>query len=242
MRRYEELVSFHYSIDTTSLTTVTKVLSYLDITSLLKMSLTLYNICLIVFSSFCICLPLLYISCTAMYYIYPKMKVRKFFYGRWFVLSGDIFLWVLLQPFIMTMVSYLTCPSILVNNLGLKCDSSESFYTLKIAVAISGLVISFFTIWFLSYFFFNGGFSTKKDALACDNTINVLIFSFYRVAFSILITLSYDSYTFFLLLLLFNLLSTSFLAYLFILHSGLLTFRNKYIRNLFQSLTIVLFS
>jgi len=89
------------------------------------------------------------------------------------------------------------------------------------------------SLWFFSYFFFNGGFSTKKDALACDSTVNILLFSIYRLLFSVMITLSFNSYAFFICLIVFNLVCSGFLAFIFNFHSGLITFRHKYVRDLF---------
>lgn len=103
-----------------------------------------------------------------------------------------------------------------------------------------GCILGFFTIWFLSIFFFNGGFSTKKDSLACDNTVYIYIFNLYRIIFSIIICLRKSDYFFFVLYLIINLLFSAFLSYQFALNSGLLTFRNKYIRNLFKFLMLIL--
>ena len=119
LRRYEELIAIHYTIASSNLTTATKVLSYIDIFSLLKISISIYDIVLVVAGAFSILLPFLYIVCASMHALYPHIKVRKFFYGRWFVLAGEAFLWVLMQPLVMTLVSYITCPYVLVNNIGL---------------------------------------------------------------------------------------------------------------------------
>jgi len=96
LRRYEELLAIHYTIADSNLATATKVLSYLDIFSLLKLSIAIYNLTLIVVGAFSIALPFLYVVCASMHAIYPSMKVRKFFYGRWFVFAGEAFLWLLL--------------------------------------------------------------------------------------------------------------------------------------------------
>jgi len=142
----------------------------------------------------------------------------------------------------MTLVSYVTCPDVLVKNIGLSCSSDDSLRALKLVLVIAALAMIVLSTWFFSYFFFNGGFSTKKDALACDNTVNILLYSMYRLAFSVMITFSFDSYAFFICLILFNLVSSGFLSFIFVFHSGLITFRHKYVRDLFQILILLLFS
>ncbi|EAR94555.2 transmembrane protein, putative (macronuclear) [Tetrahymena thermophila SB210] len=239
---YKNLMNKHYTIASDNLSTVINVISYVDITTVLQFNSTMYMVMLFVSSAYMVFTLALYVTCYFIRASNENIKVRKFFYGRWFLYLCEYLQWILLQPIYITLISYITCYQPVQSNLNIQCNTSDSLFFIKIAVICLGLLAGSFTVWYTTMFLFNGSFSSKKDTLACDNTIYILQFNIYRILFSLVICLRSDSYFYFIGYLLYNFLFSAYLSYQFYLNQGLMTFKNKYVRNLFKLLMVLLFS
>ncbi|KAL4511596.1 hypothetical protein ABPG72_012441 [Tetrahymena utriculariae] len=242
VQNYKDLMNMHYTIASDNLSTVINVVSYIDVTTILKFNSTMYMVLIFLSSAYMIFTLALYVTCYFIRSSNEHIKVRKFFYGRWFLYLCEYLQWILLQPIYITLISYITCYQPIQSNLNIQCNTSDSLFSIKIAVICLGLLVGSFTVWYTTMFLFNGSFSSKKDTLACDNTIYILQFHVYRILFSLVVCLRSDSYFYFLGYLIFNFLFSAYLSYQFYLNQGLMTFKNKYVRNLFKILMVLLFS
>ncbi|KAL4500954.1 hypothetical protein ABPG73_013692 [Tetrahymena malaccensis] len=202
----------------------------------------MYMVLIFVSSAYMVFTLALYLTCYFIRSSNEHLKVRKFFYGRWFVYLCEYLQWILIQPLYITLFSYITCYQPVQSNLKIQCNTSDSLFFIKIPVICLGLLTGSFLVWYTTMFLFNGSFSSKKDTLACDNTIYILQFNVYRILFSLIVCLRSDSYYYFIGYLLYNFLFSAYLSYQFNLNQGLMTFKNKYVRNLFKILTVLLFS
>ena len=86
-------------------------------------------------------MPLLYVACVLDKYYHPDIKVRKNFYGRWFVNLSEYFNWICFYPFVIVFLAYIACNSEIMDEIGITCDMSTQRIVLTSIVSFA-LILS----------------------------------------------------------------------------------------------------
>ncbi|EGR29365.1 hypothetical protein IMG5_156920 [Ichthyophthirius multifiliis] len=238
LHKYNDFLISQYNLKQTNLNELINIVKYLDILYLLSMSSTSYLIVLIFSVFYFLMLFLLFLICFLKKYINTQIKPRKYFFGRWFVILGQLFNWILFMPLIITQMSYLFCLEDIFSQIKIICSSSSVYFY----ISIIGLFFGILDMWYLGIFFFNSGNQSKKDALACDYSINLLKFDFCRFIISIFVCFKFQSYSYSIFYIFLNNLISGYLVYLFLFADGLFTFKNKQIKDFFQIQIIIYFA
>ncbi|KAL4499680.1 hypothetical protein ABPG72_017220 [Tetrahymena utriculariae] len=192
-------------------------LKYLDIAQLIGFAGLSSMLIAIGASIYMIIMTFLYCFSYVEKFLNPKIKPRKYFYGRWFVNMANYFQQILFFPFNVIFLSFITCSKENLEGESENCSfntDNSNYYSIVFCFSLVGIILSVLNEWWLQVYFYNMKLF-KKDAMSVEKEpqflLEVSICRFILVIFTTVRATSSQAY-----FVLFLLIQTLAFLYLYI--------------------------
>ncbi|KAL4476170.1 hypothetical protein ABPG74_009903 [Tetrahymena malaccensis] len=213
-------------------------LKYLDVAQLIGFAGSSSMLVAIGASIYMIIMTFLYCFSYVEKFLNPKIKPRKYFYGRWFVNMANYFQQILFFPFNVIFLSFITCSKENLEGEAENCSfntDTSNFYAIVFSFSLVGIILSVLNEWWLQVYFYNMKLF-KKDANSIEKEpqflLEVSICRFILVIFTTIRATHSQAY-----LALFLLIQTLSFLYLYVRYNftqASFTYANNNLRTAYE--------